>query len=53
MFENGPSPLAQIVLTLIIGGHMGVEDTPNMVKEEVEYFYPLILGKPIEENIQE
>lgn len=50
MYENGPSPLAQIVLTLVIGGHMRVEDTPGVIKDEVYYFYPFIVGKPLEKE---
>ena len=50
MFENGPSPLAMVALTLIIGGHMKVEDTPPIIKEEVYYYYPFIVGKPLPEN---
>ena len=44
MLENGPSPLAMVALTLIIGGHMKVEDTPPIIKEEVYYYYPFIVG---------
>ena len=48
MFENGPSPLAMVALTLIIGERMQVEDTPAIIKDEVYYFYPFIVGKPLE-----
>ena len=53
MFNEGPSPLAMVVLTLIIGGHMTVDETPAMVEEEVRYYYPFIVGKPLPENGEE
>lgn len=45
MYEDGPSPLAIVCLTLIIGGNLKLEDTPEIVREEVNFFYPLIAGK--------
>lgn len=51
MYPKGPSALAMVALTLIIGGYMELEDTPPIIKEEVFHFYPLIVGKPIPEEL--
>ena len=53
MYEGGPSPLAQIMLTLLIGGYMTTHDIPAIIKDEVDYFYSFIVGKPIKEDGQE
>ena len=53
MYEGGPSPLAQIVLTLLVGEYMTTAEIPAIIKDEVNYFYSFIVGKPIKEDGQE
>ena len=50
MNETGPSPLAMVCLTLIIGGHLKLEETPALVRDEVNFYYPLIVGENLPEN---
>lgn len=53
MYKDGPSPLAQIVLTLLVGEYMTTAQIPAIIKDEVDYFYSFIVSKPIEEDGQE
>lgn len=52
MYKDGPSPLAQIVLTLLIDGYMATDEIPAIIKDEVNHFYFFIVGKPVEEEGQ-
>lgn len=42
-----PSPLTMVCLTLLMGGHIGWDGVPAIIKDEVEHFYPLLTGKPV------
>lgn len=50
---TNPSPLALVCITLMMEGMLDFEGVPSIVEDEVRYFYPLLIGKPIEDTQEE
>lgn len=44
-----PSPMALVCITLMIAGALTIDGVPEIFREEVLHFYPLLSGKPVEE----